>query len=107
MGAKVYIVNKSSHSFWNKVNVRGVKECWEWQGSRNSSGYGYSMLMGEWTGVHRISWILANGQIPQGRHILHRCDNKVCCNPNHLYCGTQVDNMADKVARSTTPTKNT
>ena len=49
--------------------------------------------------AHRISYEIHNGPVPVGRQVLHRCDNKTCTNPTHLYAGTNADNMRDKVAR--------
>lgn len=49
--------------------------------------------------VHQVAWILTNGPIPPGMGVLHRCDNQPCCNPSHLFIGTQADNVADMVAK--------
>lgn len=88
--------------FWKKVDVRGADECWEWQGFVAPNGYG------RFDGglAHRFSWVLANGAIPEandyspfGYLILHKCDNRSCVNPNHLFLGTQQDNIQDQVAK--------
>jgi hypothetical protein len=55
--------------------------------------------MGGNIGVHRLSWILANGAIPDGMSVLHRCDNPPCVNPEHLFLGTQRDNNLDMRAK--------
>jgi len=55
-------------------------------------------MRGKWS-THRLSWILFYGEIPDGMWVLHRCDNRKCVNPNHLYLGTHNDNMDDKVKR--------
>ena len=49
--------------------------------------------------AHRMAWILANGEIPEGKYVCHHCDNPPCCNPDHLYIGTQVENMRDASER--------
>jgi hypothetical protein len=59
-------------------------------------GYGYTHARGY---AHREAYTNFYGPIPQGAHILHRCDNKACVNPEHLYCGTDKDNARDRVAR--------
>jgi hypothetical protein len=64
--------------------------CHVWTGGRASKGYGQLRI-----GVHRLAWELANGPIPEGMQVLHRCDNPRCCNPDHLMLGTQAENMAD------------
>lgn len=86
----------SEELFWRNVDKRGPDECWEWKRARNSSGYG---RLGS-TAAHRVAWHLTNGQIPDGMYICHHCDNPPCCNPAHLFCGTQTDNMQDAKAKN-------
>ena len=49
--------------------------------------------------AHRVAWVLYRGKIPRGKKVLHRCDNPPCCNPEHLFLGTQADNVADMVTK--------
>ena len=49
--------------------------------------------------VHRVAWALFRGPIPKGMCVLHYCDNRPCCNPDHLYLGTNANNTADMLAR--------
>lgn len=81
-------------SFWSKVNMS--EGCWDWQGGLISSGYGsaYHPKLGP-QAAHRLAWILTNGDIPKGLYVLHKCDNKKCVNPDHLYLGTQKKNLED------------
>lgn len=74
--------------------------CWEWQGARNARGYGcYYPAMGVKFLAHRYAYQQAFGAIPEDLEVCHRCDNPPCCNPDHLFLGTHVDNMADMVAK--------
>lgn len=89
--------------FWEKVDKKSDDECWNWKASTN--GHGYGQICDGFCGVvsaHRLSWQIHFGDIPIGKFILHKCDNRLCVNPNHLYVGTQSDNMYDKVLRSPT-----
>jgi hypothetical protein len=83
--------------------------CWEFTGCRNHSGYGELTMRGYSTKLtHRLAYQLANGPIPAGLCVLHRCDNPPCCNPAHLFLGTRIDNNADMRAkgRDSTPPRN-
>lgn len=83
--------------FWSKV--RKTKKCWIWTGAKILSGYGRFGIKNKAYYSHRISWSLVNGTIPKGFQILHKCDNPSCVNPNHLFIGTQKDNMLDMMKK--------
>lgn len=85
--------------FWSKVNIRSPDECWEWTGCLVGKGYGGFGVKRKTVRAHRQSWILTHGEIPDGLQVLHKCDNHTCVNPNHLFLGTNSDNMADKVSK--------
>lgn len=85
--------------FWSKVNKTDT--CWLWTRQLSTKGYGrflyYSRSERSSRGMyaHRVSWIMANGPIPDGANVLHKCDTPACVNPEHLFLGTQSDNMQD------------
>lgn len=92
-----------SERFWAKMDVRGPDECWPWLGGSTKRGYGcigeggranHKQLL-----AHRVSWELHFGPIPEGKEVLHRCDNPPCQNPRHFFLGTNHDNHLDMVAK--------
>lgn len=80
--------------FWPKVKVGLPDECWEWMGKKSKKGQGIFRGNKD-VGSARTAYRLAYGDIPDGLWVLHKCDNPPCCNPNHLFLGTQKDNMHD------------
>ena len=88
--------------FWEKVDTSG--ECWEWVAARDRTGYGLFKWRHGDDGMrnivaHRASYMLLVGPIPGGMKVLHRCDNRPCVRPDHLFLGTQSDNMLDMSAK--------
>lgn len=83
--------------FWPKV--RQGEGCWEWQASRTSEGYGQISSNGRPVGAHRISWEVHFGEIPDGKCVLHRCDNRSCVRPDHLFLGDRAENNRDTHAK--------
>ena len=73
--------------------------CWGWNGYVDRQGYGRLMIPGGPTRAHRLSYKFHCGEIPQGKYVLHRCDNRQCTNPEHLYVGDHAQNMVDKKER--------
>lgn len=88
--------------FWGRVQgTQNRDACWIWTGSvHRKTGYGqFTPQPGRTVSAHRYAWDCANGPIPQGLCVLHRCDNKVCVNPAHLFLGTNRDNTLDMLAK--------
>ena len=87
--------------FWSQVDKSG--ECWEWLGPKKSNGYGILTITLDSgkreSHVHRISYILEYGEIPDGLCVLHKCDNRSCVRPSHLWLGTYGDNNRDAIAK--------
>lgn len=83
--------------FWTKVQK--TDECWLWQSVHSSSGYGKFKLYGKMERAHRVAWLLPYGAIPVGQHVLHRCDNPPCVRPDHLFLGTNRDNIQDRTIK--------
>ncbi len=88
-----------SERFWNRVQIGTPDVCWPWLGGCSGRGYGAIVWRHSHTYAHRVAWILTNGDIPDGLHICHHCDNPICCNPNHLFVGTASDNAMDREAK--------
>lgn len=87
--------------FWSKVQQVGQDECWNWKGYVGiSNGYGKTSFNNVRGTAHRFAYQIAKGEIPKGLCVLHRCDNKICCNPAHLFIGTLADNVADMVSKN-------
>ena len=79
-----------------KENIKIDKNgCWIWQGSKHRQGYGNIAYRNKPMLAHRISWIIFKGEIPSSIYVCHTCDVTSCCNPDHLFLGTQKENMDD------------
>jgi hypothetical protein len=84
--------------FWRKVDRSG--ECWEWRGAQVLAGYGYfGISHGIPSHAHRVAWVLTYGAIPRGLFVCHRCDNRLCVRPTHLFLGDALTNMRDMDAK--------
>lgn len=91
--------------FWGKVDKECSQifynntRCWEWTGAKNSGGYGVMRVGNIQCYTHRISFELSHGRIVEDFDVLHHCDNRCCVRPEHLWLGTDQDNVDDKTKK--------
>lgn len=85
--------------FWECVTKGDPSECWVWKGKISKGGYGYFYAQSKLFRAHRFSYEFHIAPIPEGLLICHHCDNRPCCNPNHLFVGTHADNNWDRIAK--------
>lgn len=92
--------------FYDMALPEPMSGCWLWLGSVMGQGYGTVSFNKKNHLAHRVSYELENGPIPAGQYVCHRCDNPICVNPDHLFLGTQADNMSDcaRKGRTRVPT---
>lgn len=87
-------VERTAELFWSRVTK--TDGCWTHSGSLGSHGYPQATGFGRYSEpAHRVSWLIHHGSIPAGLFVCHRCNNRLCVRPDHLYVGTHKQNMDD------------
>jgi len=93
----------TEQEFWDRTEPEPNTGCWIWLGCRNEHGYGSLRADGQPWLAHRRAYTLKYGPIPEGIKVCHSCDSPPCCNPTHLFLGTQAVNVADCVSKGRMP----
>ena len=99
------LAQKDTDRFWGKIDKQvsntfyNNQRCWEWNERTDSSGYGVIRISRRLYLAHRLSWILKYGELSDSACVLHRCDNRKCVNPDHLFLRTRKDNVLDMVSK--------
>lgn len=102
------LIKALTERFWSYVDKKSNNDCWMWKGyvQKDGKGYGVFQVCKRPRKVHRISYVIYKGPIPEGMEVMHQCpngDNKLCVNPNHLELGTKEEHIIDRVKKGQSP----
>lgn len=93
---EIIVTESLKKRFFAKIELIPFHSCWEWTACKDEKGYGHiGIKRSRPTKAHRVSRVIHNGSIPTGMFVCHSCDNPSCVNPNHLWLGTNKDNIID------------
>jgi HNH endonuclease len=84
---------------FNRYVRKDASGCWHWTGATDAKGYGSLLIDRQGVRAHRLAYMLFVGDIPDGHLVCHHCDEPSCVNPDHLFTGTNTDNMRDMVLK--------
>lgn len=95
-----YVPKQTLQEGYEKFVIKYPEGCWGWSGcAPKNPGYGQFRFSMKKERAHRASWIIHFGEIPKGMFVLHTCDNRICSNPDHLFLGTNLDNINDMLKK--------
>lgn len=80
--------------FWSKIVIGSHDKCWPWKAAISKTGYGVMRINRMTVKAHRIPFLI-KGEDIHGKFVCHKCDNPICCNPDHLFIGSCLDNVRD------------